>query len=850
MSAFAHLKTRLSRRNAPLVLFGVLSLACMLATAFLAFQVYFKLDRYGSAAHDNIEWTLAQLEVDQVKLARALDRLDDPAPADIHEVRLRFDVLYSRATTFMSSGAYRKAFADNSMALAEVEAMCATLDDMAALIDLDDAQMVAARSALLHATTSLTPSIRRLSSAGIALDAARADAERTSLTTTLRQMTVISLLMLAAMLSLMWVLWRLNALNHRRALQNRATLNRLSTILNTSGDAILVVRPDGSVAETNDTARRTFDLDRPGDAPVRLSDILLARETDGSVSPIDSSRLQALSAGLCKAPPQLLARAADGALVPVEVSANMAMRASDAVCVCFIRDISDRVAAEAEVQAARDKALSSERAKARFLGRSSHEMRTPLHGILGALDLLDGTRLSKEQVRYTAIMKSSGQLLLNQINDALDIARSDGRQLTLREAAFDLEALIDGIVTGQQAEAEANGTSIRVLPGRAPVGEVLGDPDRVQQVLLNLLSNAIKFTRKGQITIEFSRIASPGQGTDLIEVQVADTGIGIDEQDLSRIFDDFVRLSPDASRVEGTGLGLGIARNLVTLMGGKIGAESIPGEGSLFWVRLPLPGVGDRIMDRKTGSDRPLKRSPPLDVLLVEDNAANRFVLGEMLEQDGHSVSHAQDGAAGVSAANARRFDLIIMDISMPGMDGLEATRRIRHGHGLSAGTRIVALTAHVEREASEQLHDAGIDDVYTKPLRLADLRRLLTSTGASDSRKAREAIDPSVTDELCAILPEEQFIRLIEGFRTEGEALMRVLSSGGPNDLETIAGRLHRFAGAAATIGALELRRAAARAESAAHQGDADALAKAVPDIESAWAATIDWLAARNRAA
>lgn len=796
MTVLAQLQKRLFHRNAPLVLFAILSLACMAATAFLAVQVFLQLDRYGSAANDNIEWSLAQLEVDQVKLARALDQLDEPVPAHLREVRLRFDVLYSRAATFKSSDAYREAFDGNSVASTQIDAINETLQDMVALIDASDEQLIAGRQALSQATASLTHAIRRLSSTGIALDAARADAERNTLTTTLRQVTVISLLMVAAMLALMWVLWRLNALNRRRALQNRMTLSRLSTILNTSGDAILVVRPDDSLAETNKTARRAFGLDRPTETPVRLGDILMARGKDGSLTAVDGKRLQSLPTDPGKGAQQLLAQRADGELVPVEVSANRAMRANDVVCVCFIRDISDRVAVEAEIQAARDKALSSERAKARFLGRSSHEMRTPLHGILGALDLLDGTRLSRDQERYTAIMKSSGQLLLNQINDALDIARSDGRHLTLRETVFDLESLIDGIVTAQQAEAEANDTSISVLGNGPPVGEVLGDRDRVQQVLLNLLSNAIKFTRAGEITVECTRVASTGKTPDLIEVQIADTGIGIHEQDLSRIFDDFVRLAPDATRVEGTGLGLGIARNLATLMGGRIGAESIHGEGSLFWVRLPLPAAKGRSSESATGSDDSLKRIPNLDVLLVEDNAASRFVLGTMLEQDGHSVTQTQDGAAGVAAAEARRFDLIIMDVSMPGMDGLEATRRIREGHGPSSDTRIVALTAHVDRNARIALHDAGIDNVYTKPLRLNDLRRMLCSKAASESRRTVEALDPSVTDELRAILSEGQFIRLIEGFKQEGQALLAALSAARNEHLMNIAMRLHRFGG------------------------------------------------------
>lgn len=848
MKIFTTTQKRLSRRKTQITLFGSMSLVCMVVTAFLAVQVFVKLDHYGSTAIDNIQWTMSQLEVEQIKLAASLERLEDPTEETIKDARQRFDILYSRANAMKNGSAYRAAL-NGSEADQQLDIIFSELTRMLPLVDTPDAAFVAARGRLLEATNALTPAIRRLSSEGIAIGAKAAQIERASLTSTLRQMAVMSLLMVTAMLSLMWLLWRLYTLYRHRALQNRITLNRLSTILDTSEDAILVVRPDGTIIDTNIAARTMFGPDNTETGKSNIYSVLHRQSKDGTVSAITGEPFGGNLMGDAD-PAPLVARRQDGSLAAVELSANVAARSGDEVWVCFIRDVSDRLAAEAEVQAARDKALSNEKAKAHFLGRISHEMRTPLHGILGTLDLMDSTPLSPEQTRYTDIMKSSGQVLLNQINDALDITRSSAEPLPLVETVFDVEQLIEDIATSQGAVAEANGNTIDFQGRDAPVGAVLGDRDRVQQVLLNLVSNAIKFTRNGHVTIEAARV---GKQDNIVEIQVSDTGIGISEDDVERIFDDFVRVvSSDGERTDGTGLGLGIARNLAAQMGGEIGVESLLGEGSVFWVRLPLRAARiDCATAMKDASDSAARRVAPMDILVIEDNPTNRFVLQVMLEKQGHRVSLAVDGETGVALSEVRRFDLVVMDVNMPGIDGAEATRRIRNGKGASAGSRIVALSAYIHANTREILKKSGVDDVHLKPLRMADLDKMLTGQSPRNAvTDSHETLDPTVTKQLKSALPEDRFYKLIQGFTKESSDILKVLEDLDRTDPETLAGQLHQVAGVAATVGAIAARDILCRAEAAAKAGNTQELRKELHAFSSTWKKTLRHLNAQDRAA
>lgn len=838
---------KLSRRRVQLGALSLLSAVLLAATVLLTLQVFLKLGEYGSAARDNMQHTIAQFEVDHVKLAAAADALMMPGDDRAGTFRRRFDAFYNRTATLRDGEVYRAALA-GTPAQAELAGIGNELDRLIPIVDGPDAALLASQDRLSSIISGLSPGVERVAGLSVRIDARRADAERAALTSKLVELAVLSLLMLVALLSLMVLLWQLYRLYRRRAMENRATRNRLTTIFDTSQDAILVVRRDGAIADANKAAENAFALTGPDGRRKSVDDVLFRTIGSGEPIPVTGEMLITSCAEGPNRCANLSARDADGHFYPVELSADLANRAGNDVCVCFLRDISRRVATQSEIEDARNKALSGERAKARFLGMISHEMRTPLNGILGTLDLLEESGLSKEQVRYVEILQSSGQILLNQINDALELTRADAGRLVMNVGVFDLDALIDTVVLGQRSHAASRSTRLEIVRSGGTLGFVRGDGDRVQQVLLNLVTNAIKFTESGTVTIEAARGA--GQ---TVEFQVSDTGIGIDEADLPRIFDDFVRVAEEGGDpVPGTGLGLGIVRQLVSLMGGTLGAESSKGDGSLFWVRLPLPTVEGAIHTPQSVSSRAPVEA--LDILVAEDNAPNRFVLAEMLRKDGHRVCEAQDGKTAVELAEERPFHLVLMDVSMPGIDGVEATRRIRRGRGASRDGCIVFLTAHVRPEEDSRLRSAGADAIYVKPIRRNVLRALLAGRYARGAlynlSSPGTSVDSTVLDQLIGVFNGESVANLLDRFFAEGDRFIDDMDSLEHAPPEEAADRLHRFAGSAATFGAIAMQSALCRAEAAVLDGGVRDGMPELEDISALWRQTKSEMRARRSAA
>ena len=444
-----------------------------------------------------------------------------------------------------------------------------------------------------------------------------------------------------------------------------------------------------------------------------------------------------------------------------------------------------------------------------MLATMSHEMRTPLNGILGTLQLLEQTEMDARQRGYAGMMETSGRMLLHHVNTVLDISRSDAGMVRAVPAVFDPAQTLRDVVDALSAQAAARGNVLALRPGGEPPGPSLGDSDLLGQVVANLLGNAIKFTEDGRIDIECERLP----GGDMVEIRVADTGIGIEEDQQGRIFEDFVTLDPSYSRtVEGTGLGLGIVRRLVAVMQGEVGVESEPGEGSVFWVRLPLPSAGGEVVAAPGRMPDQPSRDRGLTVLMVEDNEINRIVARGMLDTLGCEVAEAHDGEAGVTMAAARPFDLILMDISMPRLDGVSATRAIREGDGPNARTPIIALTAHALPVDRQRFHEAGMTDVLVKPLMRDDLARALTRSrpDAAVIIEARE--DAPLPDDLSARATTE----LQEGL----QSLIARLDAGATSALGP---EIHRLIGTASVIGRTDLVDLLRAAEAAARSATPD---------------------------
>ncbi|MBL8211643.1 MAG: response regulator [Bryobacterales bacterium] len=378
------------------------------------------------------------------------------------------------------------------------------------------------------------------------------------------------------------------------------------------------------------------------------------------------------------------------------------------------------------LQKARQRAEASARARTQFLANMSHELRTPMHGVLGMTELALGTELSTEQRHYLCLARESAQRLLVILNDILDLSRIESGKLQIEHISFDLRDVVHRSVLMLSLQAQEKAVSLREAVDEDVPRFVLGDPARLQQVLINLLGNAIKFTEQGSVSLLVS-VQSAGH-PPRVSFTVSDTGIGIPEALHKRIFESFTQADASTTRrFGGTGLGLAITAQLVRMMKGSITLESQLGKGSTFTVRLPLRAAAPPVIETPTSPppapQRTAPNSRPLHILVAEDNLVNRTLVERSLAKAGHRVRSVEDGRKVIEELRKSAFDAVLMDVHMPEMDGLEATRLIRETESdTGRHIPIIALTALAVRGDAERCLEAGMDDYVAKPFRPDDL--------------------------------------------------------------------------------------------------------------------------------
>ncbi len=455
---------------------------------------------------------------------------------------------------------------------------------------------------------------------------------------------------------------------------------------------------------------------------------------------------------------------------------------------------------------ARDLAQAAARARSEFLTVMSHEIRTPLNGVIGVAALLEATELGSVQRDYVRLLRQSGDHLLELVNDILDFSRLEAERVVLEEVDFAPRALLQSVVDMFLTQAAAKGLYLSAAADEMTPTMVSGDPGRLRQILLNLVGNAVKFTDKGWVSVTLTHEPAPNDCAKLL-FSVADSGIGIEPEAIDRMFQEFTQMDSSISRrFGGSGLGLAICRRLVELMGGSITVESRPGSGSIFRfdvaVRLANPAPpADSAAEIKP------EAAPSLRILLAEDNPTNRIVALRMLERLGHRADVVGNGLEVIAALVRTHYDLVLMDVMMPAMDGLTATRRIRAGEGSGSRIAIVGLTAGSGSDNLAACMEAGMDAVTTKPVTPERLRAALAE-GLGTAVRNRPVDDPkwstSRLRELIEMLGAEAAAEIVRTFAEDTKANLETMKQASSRkDVQTTYRLAHSVTGAARNVGA-----------------------------------------------
>ncbi|WP_158521762.1 hybrid sensor histidine kinase/response regulator [Thioclava marina] len=805
----------------------------------LALSIWNKLDEIQTARQDQRGWAYSQLEVEYLKLNDALHRVIFGETNDLAPLRARFDVFYSRVKLAETMHINANDEIDGISRLLKM------LESYFPAIDGSDEELRAALVPLANSLDEMSNVPREVAIASIAIHAQRSETQRAQVSLYIKTLIYVVILVAFFLLSAIYVLSKRS--RSLRIATQRATENeaRLDTMLRASLDAVLMIDDFGTIVDLNGSAEKIFARPREELLGSSMPDTLVPHRFRALFeSYLEKFRTTGVSSIADKGPVEFPMLDANGHEFPAEIVASLVRTQERNLFVAYFRDITERKEKEEELLRMRDEALSAYREKSRFFAMMSHEMRTPLNGVIAALELLDGSELTPDQRKYLAAAMSSGDVLMGHINDVLAIERSESEE-GLLIAPVDLAAMTATMVGAMQPFADSAQVRIHLDQNDLSDDLVLTDPRALQQIIANLLSNAIKFSPGGDVTLRAqfapSELPASHPGDRMLRLQVIDTGTGISEGDRERIFEDFVSLdSRYERRTGGTGLGLGIVKRMVARLHGTITCDSELGKGTTFTVRIPVRGT--------TEADPSTQRALPeatdqrgMDLLVVDDNLLNRDLLSAMLEQMGHRVSVASGGRKAIEMAAQAPFDAILMDISMPEINGIQATRAIREGEGPNRLTPVIAVTAHAMPEERAEFFDAGMEGFVEKPVRRKTLAEALREVaprthgdsasaptaedvedGAAEDDDTNDAISADQISELLDLLGLEKTRAQVASFLKTAQSEIEGIASATERD--DLRARAHALAGTSGMMGATALSQKCREIQSACDTGQDDA--------------------------
>lgn len=820
---------------------------------YLGWITFGELDRQRVGPTDSAQWALYQTSLEFHRLNTAFSSYRFEGNADnLKEFTKRFDIFYSRVRALNSSKAlepYRgeRFFAEGTQSLT------AFVERLAGMFDRKEFAALQADPAIRQDFMRFEGEVAAFASGAVQTQAAMNEQARNELKRLLMLQLITSGLVLLAFIYFAAVVLQERNLALKREIDLREGRDLLRATVKSSLDSVLIADADGNIIDLNDATAEMFGFEATE---------MTGREMSGLIMP---ERLRpAHHAGMARYAAtgkakvmgrriEIDAMRRDGTEFPIELSISSTGTGAKARYVAFMRDITDRRMAEQSLKMAKERAEAASRAKAQFLASISHEMRTPLTGILGALDLIAATDLSEQQRKHVRTANRSGHALLSVISDVLDISRLEAGKMDIELGTLDLQEIVDDVIEIIGALAQERGNTISVNLDERLLMKLSGDAAKIRQVLLNLATNAVKFTSGGSVQITASQLARSG---DLAEVEIAvrDTGPGIAESDKAKLFQSFSQLNNDSSQtISGSGLGLAISKRLVDIMSGSIGVDTVLGQGSRFWFRLSLAAESEAgLPDNAASATQPETLPvPPRRILVVDDNETVRTIVAGQLASRGHHAETAEGAVKALAMLKASQYDAVILDISMPVMDGFEALRIMRGLPGAGGRTPVIALTAHALIEDRKRCLAAGFDQFLTKPVRVEELARAIAAVTSGDemTRTLAPAAGPqpplfdlgTLKDQFTSAAPSDLH-RIVDRFGTELDQQLKLLSGDGseisPLHLRRI---VHVLAGSSSMIGARRLAELAGHLDALATRNETTELAEAVPDLAAAIRATRD---------